>query len=143
MHNDPFHIERFVEAQNSVYKKVLQELNNGRKTSHWIWFVFPQLGTLGQSPMAKEYGISGFEEARAYLSHPLLLQRLNECCEALLMHAHKPIAQIMGHPDDLKLRSSMTLFYIVSAKRDGVFDEVLNAFYNGKKCAVTIASLIA
>ena len=108
--NDPFNLTRFVEAQQRDYARALDELCAGAKRSHWIWYVFPQLRGLGRSEMAERYGISGIDEARAYLAHPLLGARLEDCVRALLSHRGRPVRQIMGSPDDLKLRSSMTLF---------------------------------
>jgi len=127
---DPFNLQRFVDAQISTYATVLSELKSGAKRSHWIWFIFPQVDGLGFSAMSKRYSISGLDEARAYLAHPVLGPRLRECAEAVLMVDGKTAMQIMGSPDDLKLRSSMTLFANVSD--DGtVFHQVLDKYFDG------------
>src|SRR6202012_5794487 len=113
MPNDPFNLQRFVEAQEdaAIYARALAELRGGRKQSHWIWFVFPQIAGLGSSPISQAYAIRSIEEARAYLSHPTLGPRLHESCEALLVNDPSLTAdQILGGIDAIKLRSSMTLF---------------------------------
>ena len=108
--DDPYDLKRFVDAQARVYEIALDEIDNGRKRSHWMWFIFPQLRGLGRSSTAQIYGIGSLDEARAYLAHPLLGPRLRECAEAALEHSGKPLIDIFGSPDDLKFRSSMTLF---------------------------------
>lgn len=138
--NDPFDLARFVEAQQRDYQQALDELRAGAKRSHWIWYVFPQLRGLGRSEMAEHYGISGLDEARAYLAHPLLGPRLEDCARALLLHRARPVRQIMGSPDDLKLRSSMTLFQ-AAAPQQPLFTEVLQAFYDGEQDAATLQRL--
>ncbi|MEO9331696.1 DUF1810 domain-containing protein [Ectopseudomonas guguanensis] len=138
--NDPFDLARFVEAQQRDYQQALDELRAGAKRSHWIWYVFPQLRGLGRSEMAEHYGISGLDEARAYLAHPLLGPRLEDCARALLSHRGRSARQIMGSPDDLKLRSSMTLFQAV-APQQPLFAEVLQAFYDGEQDAATLRRL--
>jgi uncharacterized protein (DUF1810 family) len=138
--NDPFDLARFVEAQQRDYQQALEELYAGAKRSHWIWYVFPQLRGLGRSEMAERYGISGLAEARAYLAHPLLGPRLEDCVRALLSHRGRPVRQIMGSPDDLKLRSSMTLFQ-AAAPTQPLFAEVLQAFYDGEQDAATLQRL--
>lgn len=138
--NDPFDLARFVEAQRRDYQQALDELRAGAKRSHWIWYVFPQLRGLGRSEMAEHYGISGLDEARAYLAHPLLGKRLEDCARALLSHRGRPVRQIMGSPDDLKLRSSMTLFQ-AAAPQQPLFAEVLQAFYEGEQDAATLQRL--
>jgi uncharacterized protein (DUF1810 family) len=117
-----FDLERFVTAQEGVYESARAEIAAGRKRTHWMWFVFPQLAGLGSSPTAQRYAISGLPEARAYLDHPVLGPRLRDCAE-LLLKADRPAAEIFGHPDDLKLRSSMTLF--AEADPAGPFARVL------------------
>src|SRR5262245_9727023 len=109
---DPFNLERFVAAQSGgVYEQALAELNAGRKTSHWMWFIFPQHRELGRSATAKFYGLSGVEEAAAYADHPLLGDRLRHCCLAVLPHLRaKPASDVLGSIDALKLKSSMTIF---------------------------------
>jgi uncharacterized protein (DUF1810 family) len=138
--NDPFDLARFVEAQQRDYQQALDELRTGAKRSHWIWYVFPQLRGLGRSEMAEHYGISGLDEARAYLAHPLLGPRLEDCVRALLLHRARSARQIMGSPDDLKLRSSMTLFQ-AAAPQQALFAEVLQAFYDGEQDAATLQRL--
>nr|WP_313406677.1 DUF1810 domain-containing protein [Pseudomonas sp.] len=138
--NDPFDLARFVEAQRRDYQQALDELRAGAKRSHWIWYVFPQLRGLGRSEMAEHYGISGLDEARAYLAHPLLGPRLEDCARALLSHRGRSARQIMGSPDDLKLRSSMTLFQAAAPKQP-LFAEVLQAFYDGEQDAATLRRL--
>ena len=126
---DPFDLQRFVDAQDRVYDTVLAELRAGAKRSHWIWFVFPQLRGLGHSATAVRYGISSLDEARAYLGHPVLGPRLVECAEL-----------VFGYPDDVKLRSSMTLF-ARAAPDTPVFAEVLDRFFDGEPDAATDALL--
>lgn len=138
--NDPFDLARFVEAQQRDYQQALDELRAGAKRSHWIWYVFPQLRGLGRSEMAEHYGISGLDEARTYLAHPLLGRRLEDCARALLSHRGRSARQIMGSPDDLKLRSSMTLFH-AAAPTQPLFAEVLQAFYDGEQDAATLQRL--
>jgi len=138
--NDPFDLTRFVEAQQRDYARALDELCAGAKRSHWIWYVFPQLRGLGRSEMAERYGISGIDEARAYLAHPLLGARLEDCVRALLSHRGRPVRQIMGSPDGLKLRSSMTLFQ-AAAPAQPLFAEVLQAFYDGEADPATLQRL--
>ncbi len=114
---DPYNLQRFVEAQNPVFDQVLAELRAGRKRSHWMWFVFPQISGLGGSPMAKRYAISSQTEAEAYLQHPILGPRLRECTRLVTETEGRTIEEIFGHPDDLKFRSSMTLFAHATADR--------------------------
>jgi uncharacterized protein (DUF1810 family) len=111
---DPYDLQRFVEAQRPVYARALAEVRTGRKRSHWMWFVFPQLAGLGSSPTAQRYAIASAAEAAAYLAHPLLGPRLRECAEALLAVPRATAHDIFGTPDDMKLRSSATLFAAVS-----------------------------
>jgi len=124
-------LERFIEAQELVYTVALREIGAGQKVSHWMWYIFPQLRGLGKSAMAHTYGISGVEEAKRYLSHPLLSARLIEICRVLLTHCDKKSEEILGSTDAMKLRSSMTLFALVSDE-GSVFHEVLKVFYNGQ-----------
>ena len=123
-------LNRFLDAQEKTYAIALQEIRNGEKESHWMWYIFPQLRGLGYSTMAYRYGIDGLDEAKAYLAHPVLSARLIEISEALLMHADTPIEDVMGD-DDVKLRSSMTLFAALS-ENGSVFHRVLDCFYDGK-----------
>ncbi|TAM67082.1 DUF1810 domain-containing protein [Mycobacterium sp.] len=137
---DPFDLQRFVEAQDPVYGNVVGELRDGRKRSHWMWFVFPQLRGLGGSPTAVHYGISSLDEARAYLRHELLGPRLRECARLVTTVQGRTIGQIFGSPDDLKLRSSMTLFARASDdNRD--FLAVLEKYYDGRQDELTLGRL--
>ena len=124
-------LQRFVDAQEGVYERALAELLAGCKRTHWMWFVFPQLAGLGFSTTAQRYAIADLDEARAYLAHPLLGPRLVHCAEALLAHEGVDAHRILGSPDDLKLRSSMTLFAQV-APGDSVFRRVLTKYYASK-----------
>ena len=135
-------LERFVDAQNAgqVYSRALSELRAGRKTSHWMWFVFPQIAGLGQSEMSRRYAIASLDEARAYLDHPVLGPRLVECCEALLSHQGKSAEQILGGIDAIKLRSSMTLFARADPEAK-VFQQVLDRYFEGEADAATDARL--
>lgn len=128
---DPFNLNRFIEAQEGKYEQALAELQRARKSSHWMWFIFPQVRGLGSSPTSNFYAIRNPEEAKAYLDHPLLGRRLRTCCKVLLSHKEKSAAEIFGFPDDLKLRSSMTLFATVS-EADSIFARVLGEYFNGK-----------
>jgi uncharacterized protein (DUF1810 family) len=138
---DPYRLERFVDAQSGgVHEGALAELRGGRKTSHWMWFVFPQVAGLGSSPTAELYAIGSFDEARAYADHPVLGPRLVECAEAVLSHPDRTARQIMGSPDDAKLRSSMTLFAI-AAPSEPVFQQVLDTFFDGEQDPRTVSFL--
>ena len=137
---DPFDLRRFVDAQDRVYDTVLAELRNGAKRSHWIWFVFPQLRGLGHSPTAKRFGISSLDEARVYLAHPVLGPRLRECTRLVAAIDGRSVDQIFGWPDNLKVRSSMTLF--ARATDDNAeFRAVLDKFYNGDDDPATVERL--
>jgi uncharacterized protein (DUF1810 family) len=127
---DPFQLQRFVDAQESVFEIALLELQSGRKHSHWIWFIFPQLAELGRSPTSQFYGIRTLHEARAYLAHPVLGERYRQCVEAVLAWAGKrDAAEIFGELDAMKLRSSLTLFEVASG--DARLAETLKAFFGG------------
>lgn len=128
--HDSWNLQRFVDAQTPVYAQVLAELRAGRKRSHWMWFVFPQIKGLGRSDMAQRYAISGLQEAQAYLQHPLLGPRLEECASAIIPWTERTAQQIFGSPDDLKLHSSMTLFATAAPQRP-IFREVLDTFFDG------------
>ena len=132
MSGDPFGLQRFVDAQAeaSTYDRALGELRAGRKSSHWMWFVFPQIAGLGQSAMSRSYAIASLAEAEAYLDHPILGPRLLECARALLGHANATAAEILGEVDAAKLRSSMTLFGR-AAPEEPLFREVLDRYYDG------------
>ena len=137
---DPFDLRRFVDAQDRVYDTVLAELRNGAKRSHWIWFVFPQLRGLGHSPTAERFGISSLDEARVYLAHPVLGPRLRECTRLVAAIDGRSVDQIFGWPDNLKVRSSMTLF--ARATDDNAeFRAVLGTFYNGDDDPATVERL--
>lgn len=129
--NDPFNLNRFVSAQQAIYQQALAELKKGQKRTHWMWFVFPQIDGLGHSPTTKYYAIKSLAEARHYLNHPVLGSRLLECSEAVLAIRGRSASEIFGYPDDLKLRSSMTLFAHV-AEPDTVFAKVLEKYYDGE-----------
>lgn len=137
---DPYDLDRFVRAQDGVYEQALSEVRAGRKRSHWMWFVFPQIDGLGSSAMAKQYAIKSAEEARAYLSHPVLGPRLIEAARAALAVDGRSARDIFGSPDDMKLRSSATLFAAASPARS-VFDELLAKFFDGKPDDETIRLL--
>jgi uncharacterized protein (DUF1810 family) len=138
---DPFNLVRFLEAQAPVYDAVQAELRAGRKRSHWMWFVFPQLAGLGSSPTAKFYGISGLPEAAAYLGDPLLGQRLLACTEAVLAVQDRSLHAIFGSPDDLKFRSAMTLFGAAAMSSDTPFRHALDRYCGGEPDPRTLALL--
>ena len=129
-------LDRFVEAQEGVYEDALAELRAGCKQTHWMWFVFPQVVGLGHSPMAQRYAIADLAEARAYLAHPLLGPRLLTCVEAVLQHRNQSAREMLGPPDDIKLRSSMTLF--LEASGDPRFQAVLDRFFDGRPDEATL-----
>ena len=137
-----FDLERFVAAQAPVYGQALAELRGGRKLSHWMWFVFPQLAGLGRSPTAIFYAIASAGEARAYLAHPLLGPRLGECVDAVLAHPDTSAEDMFGPVDAIKLRSSMTLFEAV-ADEPKRFASVIDTFHNGERDPATLALLAA
>jgi uncharacterized protein (DUF1810 family) len=137
---DPFDLKRFVDAQAPAYRGIVAELRDGRKRSHWMWFVFPQLLGLGGSPMAVRYGISSLDEARAYLGHELLGPRLIECTRLVNQVQGRSIGEIFGSPDDLKLCSSMTLF-ARAADDNQDFVALLDKYYNGQQDQLTLARL--
>ena len=130
--HDPFELSRFVAAQDLVFETVLAELRAGRKQTHWMWFVFPQLRALGRSPIASFYGIGSIEEARAYLLHPLLAERLVQTVDAVLGVSDRSAHDIFGCPDDLKLRSSMTLFNEAAGTTEDRFRLALQRFFAGE-----------
>jgi uncharacterized protein (DUF1810 family) len=138
--DDPFNLQRFVAAQKPVIDRVRAELRAGRKTSHWMWFVFPQIGGLGFSPMARLYAIGSTEEAKAYLAHPVLGPRLVECAQLVLRTEGRTADAIFGEVDEVKLRSSMTLFAAV-AKGEPVFREVLAKYFGGASDPATLERL--
>jgi uncharacterized protein (DUF1810 family) len=137
---DPFDLQRFVDAQDRVYDRVLAELRAGAKRTHWIWFIFPQLTALGSSSTAKLFGIGSLAEAQAYLAHPVLGGRLRECARLVTEIEGRSVEDVFGWPDNLKVRSSMTLF--AQATDDNAdFLAVLDKFYGGEQDARTLESL--
>ncbi len=138
--NDPYDLRRFVDAQERTYDTVIGELTAGRKRSHWMWFIFPQLRGLGSSPTAVRFAISSADEARAYLAHELLGPRLRECARLVARIDGRSTEEIFGWPDDLKLRSSMTLF-ARAADDNADFVAVLEKFYGGEEDPATLALL--
>ena len=139
MGKEDYNLERFVSAQKSAYPVAQLELHNGKKRSHWMWYIFPQLKQLGFSYNSKYYGISGLDEARAYLEHPELGKRLRELSEALLALDTNDAEEVFGSVDSLKLRSSMTLYDAVEA--DSVFARVLDKYFAGHRDPRTLALL--
>ena len=140
MDNPASDLSRFLQAQESVYDSVLRELRNGRKRTHWMWFVFPQLEGLGRSFMATHYGIKGVEHAAAYLRHPVLGGRLEECTRTVNSVEGKSAHDIFGDPDEMKFRSSMTLFKR-AASPGGVFATALDKYFGGDEDELTLARL--
>lgn len=137
---DPFDLDRFIRAQAGTYAQALAELHGGHKRTHWMWFVFPQVVGLGHSAMSRRFGITGLDEARAYLAHPVLGARLRECSDVVAassVSAH----DLLGSPDDLKLRSCMTLFYAVGG--ESCFSGVLASKFDGTPCTRTLELLAA
>lgn len=139
MDDSYFHLERFIKAQENVYPVALKELQEGHKRSHWMWYIFPQHKSLGFSYNSKYFGISGIEEADAYLRHPILGQRLREVCETILELPVDDAQEVFGPVDSLKLKSSMTLFNAVSS--NDVFARVLEKFFSGKRDYNTLKNL--
>ena len=135
-----FDLQRFVDAQNPVYERVVAELRAGRKRSHWMWFIFPQIRGLGRSPTAIQYAISGLDEARAYLEHLLLGPRLRQCTGLVLNVEGRSAPEIFGSPDDMKFRSSMTLFAKADPGGD-IFVEALHKYFNGVPDRLTLDRL--
>ena len=138
--NDPFDLQRFVDAQNPVYARVCAELLRGRKEEHWMWFVFPQLRGLGSSPMANRFGISSRAEAEAYLRHPVLGPRIRQCAELVNLVERRSVEEIFGYPDHLKFRSSMTLFAQVAADNE-VFAYAIQKYFSGQSDHSTLERL--
>ena len=135
--NDPYDLNRFISAQETIYKSVLEELRRGQKRSHWMWFIFPQIDGLGNSETSRYYSIKNEHEARAYLAHPVLGPRLLQCAETVLALNGKTASEIFGFPDDMKFKSSMTLFVRVSELQN-VFVRVLDKYFDGKLDTKTI-----
>ncbi|WP_188260124.1 DUF1810 domain-containing protein [Azospirillum tabaci] len=139
--DNPFDLQRFVNAQGPVFATVLKELRDGRKRSHWMWFIFPQLRGLGRSATAEFYGIGSFDEARAYLAHPTLGPRLEEATRAVLAVQGRTLHEIFGSPDDMKFHSSMTLFASAADEAAALYREALARYCNGRMDEATLALL--
>ena len=137
---DKYNLNRFLEAQKVSYEMAMLELENKRKESHWIWYIFPQIEGLGSTKMTKKFSIKSLEEAKAYLKHTILGERLLESCEILLKLEDVSISDVMGFPDDLKLKSSMTLFESASNK-NSIFSKVLDEYYEGNRDNKTLELL--
>ena len=137
---DPYNLDRFVQAQDGVFDRVLRELRSGVKMGHWMWFIFPQIKGLGRSPISIEFAISSREEARAYLQHPVLGPRLKECTGLVLLIEGRSVEEIFGSPDDMKFRSSMTLFAQVSPD-DDIFLRALQKYCGGVPDRLTLDRL--
>ena len=138
--DDPYNLQRFIEAQEHVYAQVCAELRQGRKTSHWMWFIFPQIRGLGSSETAQYFAIAGRQEAAAYAAHPVLGARLRECTALVLQVDNKSVEQIFGYPDNLKFHSSMTLF-ARTAEENQVFLDALKKYFSGVLDPQTLARL--
>ena len=138
--SDPFNLARFVVAQEGMFEAALAELHRGRKLSHWMWFIFPQVEGSGNSLTSKKYAITGLDEARAYLRHPVLGPRLLGCCRAILSIQGRSASEIMGYPDDLKLKSSMTLFAL-SDNSHPEFRQVIDRYFQGESDRRTLELL--
>jgi uncharacterized protein (DUF1810 family) len=138
--NDPYNLQRFVDAQNGVYDQVRSELQAGRKRGHWMWFIFPQVAGLGRSHMAELFAIASKDEAAAYLDHPILGPRLRECTELVTQVEGRTLEQILGNPDNLKFRSSMTLFAQAIADNQ-LFVKALGKYCNGELDPATLERL--
>ena len=138
--SDPYDLQRFVHAQNPVFEQVCSELRQGRKQSHWMWFVFPQLRGLGASWMANKFGISSREEAEAYLRHPILAPRLVECTRLVNLAQGSSIEEVFGYPDNLKFHSSMTLFAQVAPESE-IFAAALQKYFGGQPDRLTLDRL--
>ena len=137
---DNFNLNRFLEAQSSSYNIALLEIKNGRKSSHWMWYIFPQICGLGDSAISKMYAIKSEEEAKYYLIHPILGKRLIEITEEILFIRDKTAREILGSPDDLKLKSSMTLFHVIQAENK-LFSSVLEKYFDGRQCQRTLSAI--
>jgi uncharacterized protein (DUF1810 family) len=138
--NDPFDLQRFVDAQREMYQEVCAELRAGRKQSHWMWFIFPQIRGLGRSSTAVQFAISGLEEAQAYAGHVVLGKRLDECTGLVNAVENCTISQIFGYPDDLKFHASMTLF-AAAVPGNPLFTHALEKYFSGKPDPQTRATL--
>lgn len=139
--SDPYDLSRFVDAQAGTYATALAELQAGAKRGHWMWFIFPQLRGLGSSAMAQRYGLSGLDEASAYLGHPLLGPRLLACTQAVLGHSERSLRAMLGSPDDLKFRSCMTVFAAAAGNEPSLFRQALTVHCGGELDQRTLAQL--
>lgn len=137
---DPYHLSRFLQAQQDDYPRALAEIRSGKKRTHWMWYIFPQIDGLGFSATSKYYAIKSIEETKAYLDHPVLGHRLRECAEAVLSIENRSAAAIFGSPDDMKLKSCVTLFACVLSP-GSVFDRVLDKYYCGERDHQTLRLL--
>jgi uncharacterized protein (DUF1810 family) len=138
--DDPYNLQRFVEAQARVYDAVRTELRQGRKRSHWMWFIFPQIAGLGHSAISMRYAISSLVEAEVYRKHPILGPRLRECTRLVMQVHGRSAYEILGSPDDMKLHSCLTLFSY-AAPEDPLFREALEKYYDGAEDSLTMAKL--
>ncbi len=139
-HDDPYDLNRFLSAQEGVYERALAELKGGQKRTHWMWYIFPQIEGLGHSPTARRYSIKSIEEAREYLNHPVLGQRLLECTEAVISLKGRSVSEIFGYPDDLKFGSSMTLFEKIAGP-GSIFSIAIDRYCKGERDAATLRLL--
>ena len=135
--SDIYNLQRFLDAQESIYEEVIQELRQGRKTRHWMWYIFPQIKGLGRTSTAQKFAISSLEEAQAYLKNPTLESRLRECTRLVLDIENRDIREIFGYPDDLKFRSSMTLF-LYATKDNKIFNDALLKYFAGQPDQLTL-----
>ena len=138
--NDPHNLQRFVDAQNAVFEQVCAELREGQKQGHWMWFIFPQLRGLGNSEVAIHFAITSRDEAQMYLKHPVLGPRIRECTRLVNLVEGRLINQIFGYPDDLKFRSSMTLFAAVTSENQ-IFNDALQKYFCGEPDRLTLERL--
>lgn len=138
--NDPYDLQRFVDAQGPVFEQVRSELMEGRKRGHWMWFIFPQIKGLGHSLTTNKFAISSREEAEAYLRHPILGPRLRECTRLVILVEGRSINQIFGYPDDLKFRSSMTLFAHATSENQA-FNDALQKYFGSEVDRLTLERL--
>ena len=137
---DKFNLKRFVDAQSFTYDRALKEIKNGRKSSHWMWYVFPQFQGLGKSRTSIEFSLNSNEEAISYLKHPILGPRLIEITKLFLSTENKTAFEILGSPDDLKMNSSMTLFAGIQSEID-LFDSIVGKYFEGERCSLTLKML--
>jgi uncharacterized protein (DUF1810 family) len=139
--SDPYRLQRFVDAQAPCFAQVRSELSAGKKRSHWMWFIFPQLEGLGSSPMAQHFAISGIDEAKAYLAHPILGDRLRDCTALVNALSGRSIEDVFGYPDNLKFHSSVTLFAQASHPENKLFHQALTKYFNGVSDKATMERL--